>query len=178
MNFYVSCSILPWFSKCDPQTPGNAWDLFDIKIMLIITLRAYLFSCIGICTDGTKAMEGKAAHALTQINAVAPNCLTCHCVYSSPLCSWYNFLIFCGMIQEVCFMKDFCSQSTLFWKREVTQLFWVRTLFLEHHFYSKKWLTDKNHGYSNLGIWQTFSPKRTKGSCHFKENNWQYFCQC
>ena len=31
-----------------------------------------------------------------------------------------------------------------------------------------------NYGYSDLNIWQTFSPTWTKWACHFKKNNSQY----
>lgn len=47
----------------------------------------------------------------------------------------------------------------------------VAAFFMEFYFYLK-WLT--NYGYSELGIWQIFSPKWTRWACHFKENNWHY----
>ena len=41
---------------------------------------------------------------------------------------------------------------------------------MEHQFYLRKQLT--NHGYFNLGIWETFSWKWAKRARLFKENNW------
>ena len=48
------------------------------------------------------------------------------------------------MVWEVWFMKHFCHQ----WKHVVLEkrtfaIVWIRTLFLEHHFSLKEWLTDK-----------------------------------
>lgn len=113
-SFYVGCSPLQWFSKCDPGTPGgvpeNSARSLQGQSNVYNILRTYLFNCIDICNDDTKAMVRKSASALIQIKAVALNCTSC-CIYSSPPCSWYDFLIFCLMIWEVWFMKHLSSMK-------------------------------------------------------------------
>lgn len=44
------------------------------------------------------------------------------------------------------------------------------TLYMERHFYLGEQLSDKNYGYSDLGIWQTFL-KTNEVSLSLKENH-------
>ena len=48
-----------------------------------------------------------------------------------------------------------------------------RPLFLQNIIFTWKDNWQTNHGYSDLGTWQTFSQKWTEWACHFKENSWQ-----
>lgn len=46
----------------------------EVKTIFIMIVRHCLFHCVGIFTDGAKAVVGKMAGALAGIRVVAPNC--------------------------------------------------------------------------------------------------------
>ena len=64
--------------------------------------------------------------------------------------------------------KAFLLHSKGQWMTHCTML---RTFFLMKYYFS----LERNYGYPDLSIWQTFSWERMKWACHLKENNWQYF---
>lgn len=124
----------------------------------------YLFLCIGICSDGTKAkMVGKTAGGLAWTQAVAPNWT--HSFWKSQFhteCWWkkqhitvlnldpwvHVFFILCDKAGACrtyfcCILKHsiYLKQKHLRWLFEK----WAEldTFFMEHHFYLKERLREK-----------------------------------
>ena len=61
--------------------PGVPETFSKVTAIFRITQRHCRFHCADICTDGAKAIVGKA-EPLTQIKAVAPNCTNNHCIFT------------------------------------------------------------------------------------------------
>lgn len=80
--------------------------VFEIKLLFIITLRCWLFLylCVNIFTNVTKAMMGKTAGVLAQISAVASDCTNSHCIHCQNVCSkcLLNILCYVGSVQCMC----------------------------------------------------------------------------
>lgn len=93
-----------------------------------------------------------------------------NCVRSWPL----NTFLFNILCREIRGMHKTLLLHTLLWlswwkalmqvscKAELTPF-----ILMKHHFYLKEQLT--NDGYSDFGIWYTFSLKWTKWTCYFKK---------
>ena len=52
----------------------------EVKTISIMILRDCLFHCVGVCTNGTKAVVGKMTGGLAGIRVLAPNCASGYCI--------------------------------------------------------------------------------------------------
>lgn len=104
--------------------PENFSGVCEIKLIFIIMLRCclFLYLCVNIFTNVTKAMMGKTAGVLAQINAVAPDCTNSHCI------------LHCQTLLEE---KISFSEECLWWdsrnskiKKKLTHLYPVVNAFL------------------------------------------------
>lgn len=129
-------------------------------------LTAYQNNKMSFCTNGTKVMVGYTVGTLTGSKAVAPN--SSHCIIHSimqvsfknvsdeavkmlELSHWVHiFLTFCETKWEV--HRKHSAYSSIMVCLEEKGLV---SLSCELNFFPLEWLT--NSGYSDMGVWQTFS---------------------
>lgn len=81
IRFDYQSEVKEEFLFCKPlESNTKAEDIFNVINEYIIKARISWSKCVGLCTDGAKAMSGHLSGLGARIKKVAPECQSTHCV--------------------------------------------------------------------------------------------------
>ncbi|XP_074039499.1 zinc finger BED domain-containing protein 5-like [Leptinotarsa decemlineata] len=81
IRFDYQSEVKEEFLFCKPlESNTKAEDIFNVINEYIMKAGISWFKCVGLCTDGAKAMSGHLSGLGARIKKVAPECQSTHCV--------------------------------------------------------------------------------------------------
>lgn len=79
-NVSMGHPLVLWFTKWEPQNPGHSQNPFRSQQFSWYQDILCLLHCVDLCNDNAKAVMGKTAGVSAQIQPVAPNSMSRHCI--------------------------------------------------------------------------------------------------